>query len=181
MFWWLYYFVYSSSLARGHLHCWQPPCSLGSWWPPTSNPQALHALRSSTSWAPWNANGDVCKRGLATTDAPHWCPMPLLAGRLLYEAWGYSSSAVTDQNHTSYSKSPGAHHEDSSVAVSVDTPQFHIRLCFDSGCSRRSIDQSEFPKAPSFPNTSCPFVVDVDLKGKWQRIGFFPTHTNTDW
>ena len=70
--------------------------------------------------------------------------------------------------------SHGSHHEDPSVAVPVNAPQFHVRLGLDSGRSRSPVNQSKLPEAPSFPNAGCPFIVDIDLK--YKSTGDLHTH-----
>lgn len=56
------------------------------------------------------------------------------------------------------------YHEDASVAVSVDAPQFEISLGFDCGSSGGSIDQRQLSKATSFSNIGHQLPIHVHLQ-----------------
>lgn len=71
-----------------------------------------------------------------------------------------------------FSRHWNAYHKDSPVAISINTPQFHIGFCFDSRCSGCPIDQCKFSKAAPLPNTGGPFTVHINLEEEYIHIYF---------
>lgn len=57
-----------------------------------------------------------------------------------------------------------SYHEDASVAVSIDAPQFEVSLGFDRGSSGGPVDQRQFPKAPSFANIGHQLPIHIHLQ-----------------
>lgn len=83
--------------------------------------------------------------------------------------WKHQSTLNTElqkkvQNtHSTRKPSPRAHHQDASVAVSVDAPELQVCLGLDGGSAGRSVDQRQLPEAASFPNAGHPLPVDINL------------------
>lgn len=71
-----------------------------------------------------------------------------------------------------FSRHWNAYHKDSPIAISINTPQFHIGFCFDSRCSGCPIDQCKFSKAAPLPNTGGPFTVHINLEEEYIHIYF---------
>lgn len=56
------------------------------------------------------------------------------------------------------------YHEDTSVAVSVDSPQFKISLGLDGCGSGSPVDQGQLPETASFSDTGHPLAVHIHLQ-----------------
>lgn len=57
-----------------------------------------------------------------------------------------------------------SYHEDASVAVSVDAPQFQVCFGLDGGSSRSPVDEGQLSKTTSFSDTGHPLTIHIHLQ-----------------